>query len=117
MSQQRRLTSGQRALLQFWREQGLADADGLCSPGGTERLPLHRIQTPEGYPLIRSWSALFEVMDAYNGMAHYFEIDLHLELWEWHTTDTPVNGVLIPKEKHIADDTSCQTGTLRGGTL
>ena len=84
MSQQRRLTSGQRALLKFWREQGLADADGLCSPSGTERLPLRRIQTPEGSPPIRSWTELFEVMDAYNSMAHYFEIDLHLQLWEWN---------------------------------
>ena len=83
----RQLDSGQRALLQFWREMGLADADALCNPDTDERLPLHRIQTPEGHPPIRSWAALFEVMDAFNLMAHYFGIDTHLELWQWQQVD------------------------------
>ena len=81
--QPRQLDSGQRALLQFWREMGLADADGLCNPGTEERLPLHHIQVPEGHAPIRSWTALFEVMDAFNLMAHYFGMDMHMELWRW----------------------------------
>lgn len=83
MSQPRRLTSGQRALLKYWREIGLADDKGLCCPSTGETTPLHRIGTTEGHSPIRSWVGLFEAMDAYNGIAHYFEIDKHLQLWRW----------------------------------
>lgn len=83
MNKPRRLTSGQRALLKYWRDIGLADAKGLRCPATGESTPLHRIGTAKGETAIRSWSELFEAMDAFNGMAHYFEIDMHLQLWHW----------------------------------
>ena len=59
------MDSGQRALLKFWRQEGILTA---------EKPP--RLVDRDGQSLgPRTWTHFFQAMDAYNLFAFYFDLD------------------------------------------
>ena len=59
------MNRGQRALLKFWRSEGIA------KPG-----PPPKLVDADGKQLTpRTWKAFFETMDAFNLMAFHFKLD------------------------------------------
>ena len=64
------MDSGQRALLKFWRDEGIITADKppkLIGDDGNLLGP-------------RTWTFFFQAMDAFNLTAFYFNIDMYFRV-------------------------------------
>lgn len=59
------MTAGQRALLKYWREEGIV----------TGKKPPRLINQDGDLMKPQTWTHFFQAMDAYNLMAFYFELD------------------------------------------